>query len=161
MGDVKELLTEYQDEKIALYGLGTETERFLSEFGDRIDVVGILDGFQESGEIYGYPIISLLEALSKGARLILAVARPGSCKAIARRIRAFCQENGIALYDVRGRNLLETKAISYSFEHAQGKTLRELADAIDRADVVSFDLFDTLIARKVHSRRQQQEGYFV
>ena len=151
MGDVKELLTEYQDEKIALYGLGTETERFLSEFGDRIDVVGILDGFQESGEIYGYPIISLLEALSKGARLILAVARPGSCKAIARRIGAFCQENGIALYDVRGRNLLETKAISYSFEHAQGKTLRELADAIDRADVVSFDLFDTLIARKVHS----------
>jgi hypothetical protein len=32
-----------------------------------------------------------------------------------------------------------------------GKTRQELYDRIDRADVVSFDLFDTLVMRRVRS----------
>lgn len=151
MGDIKELLTEYQDRKIALYGLGTETERFLSELGDSVSVIGLLDGFQEDGELYGCPVISLEEAFLKGVRLMIVVARPGSCKVIARRIGEFCRRNQIALYDVRGRNLLESKTVSYDFRQLEGKTLRELLEETDRADVVSFDLFDTLVTRKVRS----------
>ncbi len=151
MGDVKELLKRYQNEKIALYGLGTETERFLTEFGDRIMVAGLLDGFRESGNLYKYPIISIQETVSMGVRLILVVARPGSCKVIARRIGAFCRENEIALCDVRGRNLLENRTVSYNFQHLAGKTLQELLDRISAADIVSFDLFDTLVTRKVRT----------
>lgn len=151
MEEVKELLTKYRDKKIALYGLGTETERFLSVVGNRMSIVGLLDGFKVCGEIYGYPILSMQEVLSKGAALILVVARPGSCKVIAKRIRGFCLENGIALYDIRGKNLLEAQTVSYDFHHLAGKTVQELLDAIDKADVVSFDLFDTLVTRKVYS----------
>ncbi len=151
MRDMKALLTEYRDKKIALYGLGTETERFLSEFGKGISVVGLLDGFREEGEIYGYPVIPLPSAIACGVSLIIAVARPGSCKVIAGRIGAFCRKNNIALYDVRGHNLLENKAVSYDFKHLGGKTRQELYDRIDRADVVSFDLFDTLVMRRVRS----------
>lgn len=151
MGDIRELLKEYRNENTALYGLGTETERFLAEFGDKVTITGILDSFRESGEIYGYPIIPIRETASRGVRLILVVARPGSCKAIARKIGAFCQENDIALYDVRGQNLLEDRAVSYDFKHLHGGTLQELLGKTDRADVVSFDLFDTLVARKVRS----------
>ena len=151
MGDLKEILAEYQGQKIALYGLGTETERFLSEMGDAVSVAGLLDGFREDWEIYGYPIISLKETLSKRVRLIIAVARPGSCKVIARRVGAFCRENGIALYDVRGRGLLENRAVSYDFKQLGGKTRLELLEKIGWADVVSFDLFDTLVMRKVRS----------
>jgi FMN phosphatase YigB (HAD superfamily) len=149
MGDIKELLEEYRDVKTALYGLGTETGRFLSEFGDGMSVAGLMDGFRENGTMYGYPILPIAEIPSKGVGLILVVARPGSCKAITRRIGAFCLEHKIALYDVRGRNLLEEKKVSYDFKHHKGRTLQELLDGIDRADVVSFDLFDTLVARKV------------
>lgn len=151
MSDVREVLTRYQNEKIALYGLGTETERFLSEFGDRIKVVGLLDGFREDGEVYGYPVIPVEETSLRGVRLILVVARPGSCKAIVKRIGTFCREKDIVLYDVRGRNLLENKTISYDFQYLPGKTLQELLNGIGRADVVSFDLFDTLVARSVLS----------
>ncbi|MCI9592682.1 MAG: hypothetical protein HFG51_00845 [Lachnospiraceae bacterium] len=151
MSDVKEVLTKYQNEKIALYGLGTETKRFLSEFGDRIKVVGLLDGFREDGEVYGYPVIPVEETSLRGVRLILVVARPGSCKAIVKKIGTFCREKDIALYDVRGRNLLENKTISYDFQYLTGNTLQELLDGIGRADVVSFDLFDTLVARRVLS----------
>lgn len=151
MSDVRELLTEYRNQKTALYGLSTETERFLAEFGDGISVVGLLDGFREDGELYGHPVIPLQEIPSKGVRLVIAVARPGSCKVIARRIGEFCQKNGIALYDVRGRDLLEKKAVTYDFRQTAGKTRRELLEKIDAAEVVSFDLFDTLVMRKVRS----------
>lgn len=151
MGEVKEVLAEYRKEKIAVYGLGTETERFLAEFGGNISVAGLLDGFRECGEMYGYPVITIREACSKGVRLILVVARPGSCKVIAKRIGAFCREKDIALYDIRGRDLLKNTTVSYDFHHLAGRTLPELLDGIDRADVVSFDLFDTLVTRKVRS----------
>ena len=59
MSDIRELLTEYRGQRIALYGLGTETKRFLSEFGRSISVVGLLDGFREDGELYGLSLIHI------------------------------------------------------------------------------------------------------
>ena len=70
MLNILEILDKNHNKPIALYGIGTETERLLSELGNGISVVGILDGFREEGEIYGYPIIPIMEAVSKGVRLI-------------------------------------------------------------------------------------------
>ena len=104
--DWREYLGERENCKIAVYGLGTETERFLSMYSGLVQVVGLLDGFREDGEIYGYPIIPIQTAIEHGLELIIVVARPGSCKAIAKRIGDMCRENGVALFDVRGKNLL-------------------------------------------------------
>lgn len=150
MADIKALLKEYQNKGIALYGLGTETERFLSEYRDSMSVIGLLDGFKEEGEIYGCPIIPIAETAGKAA-LIIVVARPGSCKAIAKRIGAFCSDNNIALFDVRGRDLLATTNVSYDFSKLKGCNRQSLLGMIEKADVVSFDLFDTLITRTVLS----------
>ncbi len=41
---------------IAIYGLGTETGRFLTELSEMessAHIVGLLDGFRTSGELYG------------------------------------------------------------------------------------------------------------
>ena len=137
--------------KIAVYGLGTETERFLSKFGSMFTIVGLLDGFQETGELYGYPIIPISEIVGKDVKMIVVVARPGSCKAIAKRIGSFCTEKGIELFDIRGRNLLAANNVSYDFSEINGNSRQELLKKIEDADVISFDLFDTLITRKVFS----------
>lgn len=147
MDDIKELLNEKKDNKIALYGLGTETERFLSEYGDSLCIVGLLDGFREDGEIYGYPIIPISEAVESGVSLIIVVARPGSCKAIAKRIGALCIEKNIALFDVRGKDLLAVNDVSYVFSGLEGYTVQCLLEKIEKSDVISFDFFETLIAR--------------
>lgn len=150
--DIAALLQESANTPFCLYGLGTETERFLAEYGRDLPVIGLLDGFREEGELYGYPIISLNTALEKGVKLILVIARPGSCKAITKRIGTWCIENEVALYDVRGRNLLEEKKVVYDFSAVQdGITAEELRNRIAAADAVSFDLFDTLVMRKVLS----------
>lgn len=151
MADIKELLKEYQNKGVALYGLGTETERFISQYGNSVSVIGLLDGFKEEGEIYGYPIIPIAQTVEKGVSLIIVVARPGSCKAITKRIGFLCMENKIALFDVRGRNLLAESLISYDFKQLKGESRQKIKEKIASADVVSFDLFDTLISRRVLS----------
>lgn len=151
MSNVNELFADYQKEKIALYGLGTETERALSDLGDSYQVVGLLDSFQETGELYGKPILSLHAVMEQGVKLIIVVARPGSCKAIEKRIGNICRENQIALRDIRGKDLLVKNQVKYDFSHIQGITREELLEKINQADVISFDLFDTLIMRQTVS----------
>ena len=148
---IKDVLEKYTDEKIALYGLGTETERFINENGDNVSIVGLLDGFRTDGELYGYPVMPIDDAPAKGVRLIVVVARPGSCKAIAKRIGVFCSDNGIALFDVRGRDLLAASNVSYDFSRLKGCSRQSLLEMIEKVEVVSFDLFDTLITRTVLS----------
>ena len=136
-------------EKIALYGLGTETEKAIEQYEVGYEIVGLLDGFQESGEIYGKRILSLSQAADFGIEQIVVVARPGSCKAIAKRIGAFCREKEIALFDVRGKDLLEEKRIAFDLKGIAGGTREDLMKQIRQAEVVSFDLFDTLVMRRV------------
>lgn len=148
---IDELIAQYSIKNIALYGLGTETERFINEYGNAISIAGLLDGFKEDGEIYGYPVIPIAETVSRDVRLIIVVARPGSCKAIAKRIGEFCKNNGIALFDVRGKDLLSVNNIAFDFTGIAGESRQVLIDKIQSAEVVSFDLFDTLVTRKVFS----------
>ncbi|SKB94927.1 hypothetical protein SAMN06296386_11033 [Lachnospiraceae bacterium] len=151
MGGIESILRFYAGDKIALYGLGTETERFITEYRKHFSIVGILDGFKYDGEIYGYPIIPLISLPSKKVSLIVVVARPGSCKAITKRIGKFCEENKIALYDVRGRNLLASTSVKYDFKTTSGTSRNKLYEIIESSDVISFDLFDTLVMRKTKS----------
>lgn len=141
--------TQNNQQKIALYGLGTETERYISAYGETASIVGLLDGFCTEGELYGYPIISFEEAIASGVTQIVVIARPGSCKVIAKRIGERCRQEGIALFDVRGKDLLLEQKVSYDLRHVNGESRAALLEKIKRADVVSFDLFDTLVMRKV------------
>ena len=149
MNKLDELIEKNRDCSLAIYGLGTETKRFLDEYGKEISIVGLLDGFREDGEIYGYPIISMSEAIGRGVTLIIVVARPGSCKAISKRIGDVCREKDIRLFDVRGNDLLVNQKVSYDFCAVDGRSRKELIEKIDAAKIVSFDLFDTLVMRKV------------
>ena len=53
MPNLRELFTRYKNKRIAIYGLSTETEKAIAELDDFLDIVGLLDGFREEGEIYG------------------------------------------------------------------------------------------------------------
>lgn len=149
LAKIEEVLKQNRGKKTALYGLGTETERFLNEHREDISVVGLLDGFREEGEMYGCPIIPLKSAIEVGVSLIIVIARPGSCKAITRRIGHICREHQVALLDVRGCDLFAPKAAAYDFCDARGESKAKLMEKIGQAKVVSFDLFDTLIMRKI------------
>lgn len=146
--DVNKIFEKYRAEKIALYGLGTETEKTVRALENDYEIVGLLDSFRVDGELYGKQIISLDDALNASLKLIIVVARPGSCRAITKKIGSRCREKGIALMDIRGKDLLEIKEVSYIFSNVDGITKVELEEKIEKADVISFDLFDTLVMRQ-------------
>lgn len=149
MYDLKAVFKKYKKYPIALYGLGTETERVLKEMEPDFHVIGLLDGFREEGIIYGKPVIPLSYVVKSQVRLIIVVARPGSCRAIKKRIGRFCEENQIDLMDIRGKDLRVKNNVVYDFDHMKGYTKEQLSEAASQCDVVSFDLFDTLIMRQV------------
>lgn len=148
MSDLAMILRAYKNHKIAIYGLSVETEKVLHELAPEIHVTGLLDGYRTEGVLYDKPVITIEQAIKMQVKLILVVARPGSCKAIAKRIAKICMENRIDLLDIRGNNLCNIKKISYDFRNVNGITKQELVEIISEKDVISFDLFDTLIMRR-------------
>ena len=115
MDNLKQIFSDYIDCPIALYGLGIETEKVLLILEGTFHIVGLLDSFREEGELYGKRIIPLSECVQQEVKLIIVVARPGSCRAIAKKIGNYCIEHQIQLMDVRGRDLCMTKQDSYRF----------------------------------------------
>lgn len=148
MSKLEQVLQQYQKKNIAVYGLGSETERLLDKLGTQYHIAGLLDSFREEGEFYGKSVISLKEIVEKEVGLILVAARPGSCKAIARKIEAFCKENRIAVFDIRGNDLYEKKNVVYDFKNVTGITKAEFMRRLKNSEVISVDLFDTLIMRR-------------
>ena len=146
-----ELYDLINNKNIALYGLGTETERTLIEWDGKYNVVGLLDGFKTEGEQFGYPIIDIKDAVKQDNVIIIVVARPGSCKAISKRIGDICKANNVELYDIRGKDLLRDTKIVYDFKAVRGYKKSDLMEQIKQFEIVSFDLFDTLIVRNVLS----------
>lgn len=149
MPDLPEVFRKYKNSRIAVYGLGAETEKILPELERRFQVAGLLDSYRENGTMYGQSIISVQKAVEEKVQLILVVARPGSCRAIAKRIRGLCMEHGIALMDIRGRDLCSFQRAVYDFKGVQGISIAQLFQAVESMEAVSFDLFDTLIMRQV------------
>ena len=75
MLDWNETFEMYQGSAVALYGLGTETEKALKELEEKFHIVGLLDSFREDGCLYGQRIISLDECIRAEVRLIIEIGR--------------------------------------------------------------------------------------
>lgn len=114
--EVWERFKRFKGKKIALYGLGTETLKFISQTEDFFYIVGLLDGFRTAGEMYGKRIIDFKSCIELGVEAVIVVARPGSCKAIAGKIAGLCRKNGIELFDVRGKNLLKAERDYFTYD---------------------------------------------
>lgn len=149
MQDVAGIFSEYAGCPIALYGLSTQTEEAITKLNRKFQIIGLMDSFREEGVIYGKPIIPLSEAVEKKIKLIIVVARPGSCRAIAQKIGGFCVENQIDLFDIRGKNLCVQDKVCYDLTNVDGTTKKQLMEEASKHKVISSDLFDTLIMRKV------------
>ncbi len=148
MGNMMEMLNNMN---IAIYGLSTETERILNKWNGKYNVIGLLDGFKKEGEQFGYPIVDINDVLKQDNVIIIVVARPGSCKAIAKRIGDLCKENNVGLFDIRGKNLLSDTRVVYDFKSVKGYKRDDIISQTKDVKAVSFDLFDTLVVRNVLS----------
>ncbi len=132
---------------IVIYGVGVHTERLLENIvTDRI--VGLMDAKQTGEVLFGKKVLSYEEVSELHNVIIVVIARNAVINVIYRRIEEFVKENGIKVYDVNGNVL--TNQVPELKEHLAFMLNEEaLMKKIDCAQVVSFDIFDTLVSRCV------------
>ncbi len=138
-----------EKQNIAIYGLSPATQEVLTQLDNKYNVVGLLDGYCQSGNLYGKPIISMEQAIENNVEAIIVVARPGSRRIIVNRIREICEQHNIKVYDIHGNSLLESASKNKISNVIAGVMKEELLKRIEENEVISFDVFDTLITRAV------------
>lgn len=135
-------------ENVAIYGISPSTKIVLDAFPD-FEMCGLMDGFLKSGEMYGKKILSDDDVIRLDIRNIIIIARAASVKIVYNRIRDFCQERNIHVYDINGTNLAEKYQKKELGSQSNSVKYEDLIAQIDKHDVISFDIFDTILMRQI------------
>lgn len=136
-----------KDKRIVLYGIGAFSATVIDTLKD-FNIVGLMDRDPENiGKImYGVPILSK-EEVTKYADMIIINTEAGYWQTIYKRI----SELEIDVYFRNGQKafLEETPKCNSDLEYWNIK-METLKEQIEKYDVISFDIFDTLITRKIY-----------
>ncbi len=136
-------------EKFVIYGTGINAEAIVKMCRD-YPLVGLMDVSKTGQCLWGLPVLSEEEVLLKNIHLIIVVARPAVHTIIYKRIQRWCESSAISVLDIQGNSIADKirtqKRESTYFDISYKALLKE----IDQHDVISFDVFDTLLIRKVY-----------
>jgi len=130
---------------IVLYGVGEKTRLLLDHLRD-YQVIGLMDRESTGKTIYGHPVLSETDVIAR-AKHIIIVANMSMAPIIYERIRALKEDRGIEIHYINGTKPPDFQTLSDPSDATAGR--ERLKHEIDEHDVISFDLFDTLIMRNV------------
>lgn len=142
--------SDKKDQKIILYGVGINTKAVLEETSG-FSFAGLMDAASEGQVKYGLPVYSATEVSQMQAKpLIAIIARQSVVNIVYKRIAWLYDENGIEIYDFQGR-MLGADELKYNNEELPYWNCSEvqLKQLIDVHDIITFDIFDTLLMRRV------------
>lgn len=143
-------MAPYQKEPLVLYGIGLNTQAVLA-LSKGYSFAGLLD--QDEGntgkEFYGKKVLSLEQVPAVSHRIVI-IARTSVTPIIFHRISSFAQKHHISVHDYSGREL-RTGQQRYTPADLDywNSTWPGLKESIEQHDVISFDIFDTLLGRYV------------
>lgn len=133
-------------DKIALYGTGQYTELIVKN-AKEFCIAGLLDAKRTGEVVYGLPVLELDEVVRQDIKTIIIVSNLSVASDIYDRIREFSEKHSVVVYYLNGRRagLIDSKPADCPYWDVNKEILfREIREN----DVISFDLFDTLIMRK-------------
>ena len=139
---------EKKEEPLILYGIGKRTGELLERIQE-YQIAGLMDGKKKEGTIWDKPILDYQDVLKLKVKTIVVIARPAVIGVIYHRIEGFCTGNGIAVYDVKGNDLSEVYTNQEHDIPYFHQSYDDLKREAEKHEVISFDVFDTLIMRKV------------
>ena len=136
-----------RERPLVLYGLGRNTEAILRVCPE-IEVAGVM-GPDADGPVWqGKQVLCPQEAAQLGADIVI-VARDSVVPLIYRRIAAL-EAQGVRIFRIDNTRL-SGSAGQWDSENLSywRRTKEELKRLIDEAEYVSFDIFDTLLGRRI------------
>ena len=146
IGCFKKNFCEKKVGRVAIYGVGNNTRALISAL-PLMNVVGLMDPTCEGKVVMGYSVLSKEEVLEK-ADCIVIVARNSVVPIIFDRIKDLEEKHCFPIYNIQGERLINKKRIVYKNDSEYwDKTEEALMCAIEKHQVISFDIFDTLVMR--------------
>lgn len=145
----RHVFSEIKNKRVAIYGMGRHSATLLPGITD-FNIVGVLDRDESNvgKELCGIKVISIKD-VSTDADVIIINSDPSNYEIIYKRI---AKDVIVPVYYADGRlACLSDKDTSYEQNEYWQSSYQELKDKIDKVEVVSFDIFDTLIMRKIFS----------
>lgn len=135
---------KYRDRKIVLYGTGRMTATLLHRI-EGFQIIGLCDrdGCVSGKEIYGLPLLGK-EEVECQADLVIINTSATYWGTIYQRIKDW----EIPIYYLNGEIAAEEKT-EETDDPYWDKSYHELKKMISGQDIISFDIFDTLVMRKV------------
>lgn len=134
---------EYKSKPIAIYGTGLNAKLIAENISD-YNIVGYISKELPCKFIDGKDVILISDAI-KMADVIIIAATVQSTKIVYARIKKDIPDSVIVL-DMYGNDLKKYKSIESN--QYWNKSYAQLCDEIDKHEVISFDIFDTLIMRR-------------
>lgn len=140
--------SEWREEPFVLYGLGKNTEAVLRDTNGFL-FAGLMDARNVGNEFWGLKVLSDQEVLELRPRIVI-IARESVVPVIYERIAHLQEKYGIQIYNFRGE-LLGQRERKYNNQNLPywNASEEDLRKAIDSHEYISFDIFDTLIMRRV------------
>ncbi len=137
-----------KDDVIAIYGLGRNTKTILDRCQE-YNLVGLMDRDKTGSVVWGMPVITIERAHELSVNKIVIIAAQVNVPIIFRRIAEKSRDFGIEVYDILGERL-EIERDEYQIDSSYSTISEEnLKQLLEHYDVISFDIFDTLIVRNV------------
>lgn len=151
MIDVEQLCNVFNEivkkksDRIAVYGLGENAKILARSLPEAIFC--FCDGKKENGSFEGKPILPLIALPDEGVHTIVIAAGSVAERIVFERIVDFCKREGISIYSTKSGDLnIAGQELS---KHSYGQEAKQkLWASIESHDVISFDIFDTLLMRK-------------
>ncbi len=139
---------KFKKRKMVFYLNDFNPTLFFQKYHD-FNIVGVMDKYTVGGMAYGKEILSYERVLELQTDIIVIASESIYYEIIRSRICEFCRINNIQLYTIDGirlsveRDYTITKYAYYNFGMPLMKKM------IDKYQVISFNIFDTLIMYRV------------
>lgn len=146
----KEDFAGYRPVPMAVYGTGNNARAILMD-PEGFDIPCVIVNGKAGGFFFGRPVVSLEEALSKGVAMIVLAAEADVEMLIYNRIKEECREKGVRVFGIHLGDMEDLSSARFFGGIRDGDRVTE-ADVIrqiENHEVISFNIFDTLLMRRV------------
>lgn len=144
---------DFTARKLIIYGTGINANVFIEKHKANCNIICCVDKYKLTGSCNGIPIKTWEDIEPGMADCLVIAASPKHVREIYYRVLYDCDRNNLEIYDWRGTDLRRAYGYEYvlpSLNEAFTSHYKErLLHQIDIHDPISFDLFDTLIMRRV------------
>lgn len=146
----------YKQKNIVFYLKEFNPTPYFNKYSD-FKFIGIMDNYINYGSAFDKEILSYERAVELQTEMIIIASEPVYFEVIRKRIAGFCRQNHILLFTIDGTRLSVERSIVCDESVYFNLNAEWVKEKINTYNVISFDVYDTLLMKRVLSNMDLYE----